>query len=50
LTRIEIYGDPEVHPQDEEYWGHVNPVRITTIFSKKDDRLDLEHVMMKASE
>ena len=22
----EIYGDPEVHPQHEEYWGHVNPV------------------------
>ena len=22
----EIYGDPEVHPQTEDYWGHVNPV------------------------
>ncbi|GAB5538709.1 MAG: SDR family oxidoreductase [Salibacteraceae bacterium] len=22
----EIYGDPSVHPQDEEYWGNVNPV------------------------
>ncbi len=22
----EIYGDPEVHPQTEEYWGNVNPV------------------------
>ncbi len=22
----EIYGDPEVHPQREDYWGHVNPV------------------------
>jgi dTDP-glucose 4,6-dehydratase len=22
----EVYGDPEVHPQVEEYWGHVNPV------------------------
>jgi len=22
----EIYGDPEVHPQNEEYWGNVNPV------------------------
>jgi UDP-glucuronate decarboxylase len=22
----EIYGDPAVHPQSEEYWGHVNPV------------------------
>jgi dTDP-glucose 4,6-dehydratase len=22
----ETYGDPQVHPQPEEYWGHVNPV------------------------
>jgi UDP-glucuronate decarboxylase len=22
----EIYGDPTVHPQPEEYWGHVNPI------------------------
>jgi UDP-glucuronate decarboxylase len=22
----EVYGDPEVHPQKEEYWGRVNPV------------------------
>ncbi|HEY2512253.1 MAG TPA: UDP-glucuronic acid decarboxylase family protein [Polyangiaceae bacterium] len=22
----EVYGDPEVHPQREEYWGHVNPI------------------------
>jgi dTDP-glucose 4,6-dehydratase len=22
----EVYGDPHVHPQKEEYWGHVNPV------------------------
>jgi len=22
----EVYGDPEVHPQNEEYWGNVNPV------------------------
>jgi UDP-glucuronate decarboxylase len=22
----EIYGDPEVHPQTEGYWGHVNPI------------------------
>jgi UDP-glucuronate decarboxylase len=22
----EVYGDPEVHPQVESYWGHVNPV------------------------
>jgi dTDP-glucose 4,6-dehydratase len=22
----EVYGDPEVHPQTESYWGHVNPI------------------------
>jgi dTDP-glucose 4,6-dehydratase len=22
----EVYGDPEVHPQPETYWGHVNPI------------------------
>jgi UDP-glucuronate decarboxylase len=22
----EVYGDPKVHPQPEEYWGHVNPI------------------------
>ena len=22
----EVYGDPDVHPQNEDYWGHVNPV------------------------
>lgn len=22
----EVYGDPEVHPQSESYWGHVNPI------------------------
>lgn len=22
----EVYGDPSVHPQTEEYWGHVNPI------------------------
>jgi UDP-glucuronate decarboxylase len=22
----EVYGDPEVHPQKESYWGNVNPI------------------------
>lgn len=22
----EVYGDPEIHPQKEDYWGHVNPI------------------------
>jgi dTDP-glucose 4,6-dehydratase len=24
----EVYGDPEVHPQKEDYWGHVNPIGV----------------------
>ena len=24
----EVYGDPKVHPQEENYWGHVNPIGI----------------------
>ena len=24
----EVYGDPEVHPQREDYWGRVNPIRV----------------------
>jgi len=27
----EVYGDPEVHPQPETYWGHVNPIGMCTI-------------------
>lgn len=26
MGNLEVYGDPEVHPQHEEYWGHVNPI------------------------
>jgi len=27
----EVYGDPEVHPQPETYWGHVNPIGMYLI-------------------
>lgn len=30
----EVYGDPEVHPQPEEYWGHVNPVGIRACYDE----------------
>jgi dTDP-glucose 4,6-dehydratase len=26
FSTSEVYGDPEVHPQSESYWGHVNPI------------------------
>lgn len=30
----EVYGDPEVHPQTEEYWGHVNPIGIRACYDE----------------
>ena len=30
----EVYGDPEVHPQVEEYWGHVNPIGIRSCYDE----------------
>jgi UDP-glucuronate decarboxylase len=30
----EVYGDPEVHPQNETYWGHVNPIGIRSCYDE----------------
>lgn len=30
----EVYGDPNVHPQTEEYWGHVNPIGIRSCYDE----------------
>jgi len=30
----EVYGDPNVHPQDESYWGHVNPIGIRACYDE----------------
>jgi UDP-glucuronate decarboxylase len=30
----EVYGDPEVHPQDESYWGRVNPVGVRSCYDE----------------
>ena len=30
----EIYGDPKVHPQPEEYWGNVNPIGIRSCYDE----------------
>ncbi|MCB1622805.1 MAG: SDR family oxidoreductase [Thiothrix sp.] len=30
----EVYGDPEVHPQPEEYWGRVNPIGIRSCYDE----------------
>jgi len=30
----EVYGDPRVHPQQESYWGHVNPVGLRSCYDE----------------
>ena len=30
----EVYGDPEVHPQSEDYWGKVNPIGIRSCYDE----------------
>ena len=30
----EVYGDPLVHPQPEDYWGHVNPIGIRSCYDE----------------
>lgn len=30
----EVYGDPEIHPQLESYWGHVNPIGIRSCYDE----------------
>ncbi len=30
----ECYGDPDVHPQTEDYWGHVNPIGPRSVYDE----------------
>src|SRR5205085_7674645 len=30
----EVYGDPTVHPQTEDYWGHVNPIGLRSCYDE----------------
>ena len=30
----EVYGDPQIHPQPESYWGHVNPVGLRSCYDE----------------
>lgn len=30
----EVYGDPQVHPQPESYWGHVNPIGERSVYDE----------------
>jgi UDP-glucuronate decarboxylase len=30
----EVYGDPDIHPQPESYWGHVNPIGLRSCYDE----------------
>jgi UDP-glucuronate decarboxylase len=30
----EVYGDPQIHPQTESYWGHVNPIGLRSCYDE----------------
>lgn len=30
----EVYGDPNIHPQNEKYWGHVNPIGLRSCYDE----------------
>lgn len=30
----EVYGDPQIHPQTEDYWGHVNPIGVRGVYDE----------------
>jgi len=30
----EVYGDPQIHPQTEDYWGHVNPIGLRACYDE----------------
>ena len=37
----EVYGDPTIHPQTEDYWGHVNPIGPRSAMTKASGSLSL---------
>jgi UDP-glucuronate decarboxylase len=34
VSTSEVYGDPNVHPQTEDYWGHVNPIGLRSCYDE----------------
>jgi UDP-glucuronate decarboxylase len=33
-STLEVYGDPSIHPQTEEYWGNVNPIGVRSCYDE----------------
>src|SRR5690242_15639825 len=45
----EVYGDPQVHPQQETYWGHVNPIGPRGVYRSEEHTSELQsHVISYA--
>lgn len=48
----EVYGNPDVHPQQEDYWGHVNPVGPRSCYDESKrlgESMLLNHARLKGS-
>jgi dTDP-glucose 4,6-dehydratase len=45
----EVYGDPQVHPQPESYWGHVNPVGPRGVYDEAKRFAEAVSVAYRAS-
>ena len=45
----EVYGDPIVHPQDESYWGNVNPVGVRSCSTKASGAPKLSSLTINAN-
>src|SRR5215813_8144184 len=46
----EVYGDPQVHPQPEDYWGHVNPVGPRSMYDEAKRYAEAMATAYRASE
>jgi dTDP-glucose 4,6-dehydratase len=46
----EVYGDPQVHPQPEDYWGHVNPVGPRGVYDEAKRYAEAMTTAYRASE
>jgi dTDP-glucose 4,6-dehydratase len=46
----EVYGDPQVHPQPEDYWGHVNPVGPRSVYDEAKRYAEAITTAYRASE
>ncbi len=39
----EVYGDPQVHPQTEDYWGNVNPIGVRSCYDEGNEVISLDN-------